>query len=233
MSMDERQRSIDAFQQHPRVKVFIGQIRAAGVGITLTAASTVQFVELAWTPGEMSQCEDRAHRIGQTNAVLVEHLVFDGSLDSKMAKTLVQKQEWADAALDSGTAINVEELTLPTVPSAGKSRKPHPRKYPVPSDEQRQAAGEAMISLRLACDGALKEDGMGFSKVDTRTGWSLAATAQAGPLTDGQTWLATKLARTYRRQLSDRYWEILDLAPKPKKRPAPAKSTDPADEMPF
>ena len=95
-----RQAAIDAFQTDPHVKVFIGQIQAAGVGITLTAASLVIFAELDWTPGVVTQAEDRCHRIGQRDSVLVQHLVVDGTIDAHMAKTLVRKQETITQALD-------------------------------------------------------------------------------------------------------------------------------------
>ena len=213
MGMDARQVSIDRFQNDPDVRVFVGQIKAAGVGITLTAASTVLFVELAWTPGDMSQAEDRAHRIGQENAVLVQHLVFDGSLDSKMAKALVQKQAWADKALDNDTAAPL--ITEPVSPS-GRKRPQRPRQYPKASEAQRQAAGEAVMTLAGRCDGAQTEDGAGFNKIDTRIGHELASVAAAGKLTDGQVWLCTRLARTYRRQLGPHIWEALSLDPKEK-----------------
>lgn len=100
----ERQKAVDAFQQDRRVRVFVGSLRAAGLGITLTAASVVVFVELDWTPAQMMQAEDRLHRIGQVNPVLVQHLVIDGSIDSKMAKILIDKQAMMDAALDGGSA---------------------------------------------------------------------------------------------------------------------------------
>lgn len=95
-----RQRYVDVFQSNPNCRVFIGQIQAAGVGITLTAASAVIFVEQDWVPGNMSQAEDRCHRIGQKESVLVQYLVFDGSLDATMAQTLIKKSRVADAALD-------------------------------------------------------------------------------------------------------------------------------------
>lgn len=99
MDTQARQVSVDAFQKGD-ARVFIGSIRAAGVGLTLTAASHVVFSELDWTPAQMSQAEDRCHRIGQTDSVLVQHVVVDGSLDLMMAETLVAKQRVIDAALD-------------------------------------------------------------------------------------------------------------------------------------
>ena len=105
MTAEAKQKSVDTFQGDPECQLFIGNIAAAGVGITLTAASRVIFVELPWTPAELSQAEDRAHRIGQKDNVLVEHLVFERSIDARIAKVLVQKQGLVDRAID-GTRIN-------------------------------------------------------------------------------------------------------------------------------
>lgn len=102
-----KQWNIDSFQKSADTRVFIGQIQAAGVGLTLTAASVVVFAELDWTPGSMNQCEDRCHRIGQKDSVLVQHLVLEGSLDARICKTLVRKQEIIDQTLDSG-AVSAE-----------------------------------------------------------------------------------------------------------------------------
>ncbi len=100
MSDVEKESSVTRFQNDPTCKIFVGSIRAAGVGITLTAAAKVVFAELDWTPANMMQAEDRCHRIGQTESVLVQHLVFDGSLDARMAEILVEKMAVIGAALD-------------------------------------------------------------------------------------------------------------------------------------
>lgn len=105
-SEEARQAAVDAFQQERRVRLFLGSIRAAGVGLTLTAASVVIFVELDWTPAAMTQAEDRLHRIGQLSPVLAQHLVIDGSIDAKMSALLVAKQEMIDNALDGGNGGN-------------------------------------------------------------------------------------------------------------------------------
>jgi SWI/SNF-related matrix-associated actin-dependent regulator 1 of chromatin subfamily A len=99
-SMQSRQDAVDRFQSDEECRYFIGSIRAAGVGLTLTASSHVVFGELDWTPGAMSQAEDRCHRIGQTNSVLIQHIVLDGSIDARLANTLVSKQTVIDCALD-------------------------------------------------------------------------------------------------------------------------------------
>ena len=96
-----RQDAVDRFQTDDECKVFIGQIQAAGVGLTLTASSHVIFVELDWTPGIVSQAEDRAHRIGQKDSVLIQHVVMEGGFDARMVKALVRKQTVIEKALDA------------------------------------------------------------------------------------------------------------------------------------
>jgi SWI/SNF-related matrix-associated actin-dependent regulator of chromatin subfamily A-like protein 1 len=101
MTDKAKQASQDAFQLGD-ARVFIGQIEAAGTGITLTAANVVIFAELDWVPGRMSQCEDRAYRIGQTLPVTVQHIVLANSLDVLISKTLMRKQRILDQILDGG-----------------------------------------------------------------------------------------------------------------------------------
>lgn len=84
--MDKRQSFVDQFQTDPETKVFIGQIQAAGVGVTLTASRRVIFLESSWVPAENEQAADRCHRIGQSGSVLVEHLVFPHDLDYRILK---------------------------------------------------------------------------------------------------------------------------------------------------
>ena len=110
--IEERQRNVDRFQTDERINLFVGTIMAAGVGITLTRASHVVFGELDWVPGNLTQAEDRCHRIGQRDSVLVQHLVVDGSLDAKMADILVKKQDVIDAALDDAPLIDVWSESL-------------------------------------------------------------------------------------------------------------------------
>ncbi|MGI4945038.1 MAG: DEAD/DEAH box helicase [Janthinobacterium lividum] len=113
--------------QAKRRRVFLGSMRACGVAITLTAASTVVFAEQDWTPGIMQQAEDRAHRIGQVNAVLVQHLVVDGSFDSTMAKTVAAKGGVIGEALDAQAtevAVTEQDIAVPEPVTAQVAAEP-------------------------------------------------------------------------------------------------------------
>jgi SWI/SNF-related matrix-associated actin-dependent regulator of chromatin subfamily A-like protein 1 len=82
--------------QAGQVDVLVGGILAAGVGLTLTAASVAVFAELDWVPANMAQAEDRLHRIGQTDSVLVQYIVYDGSIDNRVGAALARKQKTLD-----------------------------------------------------------------------------------------------------------------------------------------
>lgn len=160
-----RQAAVDRFQSDPTCLLFVGNMRAAGVGLTLTAASHVVFAELDWTPSNVSQAEDRCHRIGQRDHVLVQHLVLDGSLDATMAHTLIAKQAVMDAALDDPVAAQAIS-TEPILPSLSAPKPQHP------------LAGEGWYALpdgRIAkVQRAIYGSGRLYAKVLTQKGtdWS-------------------------------------------------------------
>ncbi len=91
---------VEKFQKDGETKLFVGQTAAAGTGITLTASSLVLFAETPWSPGVVSQDEDRCYRIGQNKPVLVQHLVARKTMDEKVIKMLVEKQKIIDSTVD-------------------------------------------------------------------------------------------------------------------------------------
>jgi hypothetical protein len=191
--MIERQAAVDRFQKDPSCKLFVGSIMAAGVGITLTAAAHAIFLELDWVPGNVSQAEDRIHRIGQKESVLIQHLVLEGSLDAVMAKRIIAKQEIIERALDKVADAEAE------LPTASDTRpKALETAAQTMTQEQRDGAQRAIRMLAMVCNGARDWDGQGFSKIDTMIGKSLAAQDR---LTPKQCALAAKIALKYRRQL--------------------------------
>jgi SWI/SNF-related matrix-associated actin-dependent regulator 1 of chromatin subfamily A len=102
MSKDRRQQSVDRFQNEDKVKIFIGNIKAAGVGITLTAADTVIFNDLSFVPADHSQAEDRAYRYGQKNSVLVYYPVFENTIEMTIYNILQKKKDIIDQVMGDG-----------------------------------------------------------------------------------------------------------------------------------
>lgn len=92
MSKQERQKAVDRFQEDEKIQVFVGNIKAAGVGITLTAAEAVIMNDLSFVPSDHSQAEDRAYRYGQKNNVLVYYPIFENTIESIIYDILQNKK---------------------------------------------------------------------------------------------------------------------------------------------
>lgn len=92
----QRQANVDKFQNDEYCTVFIGQIKAAGVGHTLTKARIVVFVEIDYVPANMLQAEDRVYRISQDRPVNIYYIVLQQSLDADICKSLKEKQQVID-----------------------------------------------------------------------------------------------------------------------------------------
>jgi SWI/SNF-related matrix-associated actin-dependent regulator 1 of chromatin subfamily A len=102
MSKDKRQDSVDRFQNDDKIKIFIGNIKAAGVGITLTAAEVVIMNDLSFVPADHSQGEDRAYRYGQKNSVLVYYPVFENTIEKVIYNILQKKKNVIDQVMGDG-----------------------------------------------------------------------------------------------------------------------------------
>ncbi len=92
-----RQISIDTFQNDDNCKLIVCSIKAAGVGLTLTASSRVAFIELPWHPADCEQCEDRTHRIGQHDNVTCTYFLGKDTID-----------EWVYSIIDNKRSITNE-----------------------------------------------------------------------------------------------------------------------------
>jgi SNF2 family DNA or RNA helicase len=97
---EERNRAVDDFQKDETCKVFVSTLKAGGVGITLTAASDVLFLEQGWTPADMDQAADRAHRIGQKDSVTAWTLIAQDTIDEDIKELITYKRELVDSATD-------------------------------------------------------------------------------------------------------------------------------------
>lgn len=109
-SAASKQASVDAFQGNPDTQLIICSIKAAGVGLTLTASSSVAFLELPWTFCDCCQCEDRAHRIGQKDNVTCYYLLAKGTIDSIVYKLIQDKKNVANQIMNSDDNIPTDEI---------------------------------------------------------------------------------------------------------------------------
>lgn len=98
--VQDRAAQVAQFQNDPDVPVFVGQIATAGLGLTLTAASTMVFYSLDYSMSNYEQAKARIHRVGQRNPCTYIHLIAKGTVDEKVLTALRNKADLAKALVD-------------------------------------------------------------------------------------------------------------------------------------
>lgn len=109
-SHEDRQAAVDAFQSDDGPQLIICSLKAAGVGITLTAASDVVFVQMGWTPADQDQAEDRVHRIGQHDGVTAWYLLARDTEDVDIAELIDAKRQVTTAIIEGREATEDESI---------------------------------------------------------------------------------------------------------------------------
>lgn len=107
----QKQASVDAFQNDPERLLIVCNIKAAGVGLTLTASSRVAFVEYPWTYADCVQCEDRAHRIGQKNSVMCTYFLGQKTIDEKLFRIIQDKSEIHNEVTGSSDKMDMDFIS--------------------------------------------------------------------------------------------------------------------------
>lgn len=106
--MESRNNAVNRFQRDPKTKVIICSIKAAGVGLTLTASSRVAFIEFPWTFADCEQCEDRAHRIGQVDSVQCAYFLGENTIDRYCYELIQQKKNIAQTITGASDDVTEE-----------------------------------------------------------------------------------------------------------------------------
>ena len=106
----QRQYAVDQFQENDKIKIFVGNLKAAGVGLTLTKAEAVIMNDLSFVPAEHAQAEDRAYRYGQKNNVLVYYPLFINTIEGAIYDILNNKKKiigtvMGDISSDPGDTV--------------------------------------------------------------------------------------------------------------------------------
>ena len=214
---NKRGREVDRFQDDPACQVFVGNIEAAGVGITLTASEHVIFAELPWRPADVFQAEDRCHRIGQVGKVRVDYftIAHPNSLDDLLTELLSRKQRHIDAIIDADVDEllgQLDETTASTEDARAygeilETLRSMPPALPAPPESLVRPVTQCLGALASVCDGVVSDDGMGFSGTTRRAGISLL---DKGITTASQLAMGVKICTIHKQQIEHltgiRFW---------------------------
>ncbi|KAK8857164.1 SNF2 family N-terminal domain-containing protein [Apiospora arundinis] len=106
--LEDRRDTVSDFQTRPEIFIFLLSTRAGGLGINLTSADTVIFYDSDWNPTIDSQAMDRAHRLGQTRQVTVYRLITRGTIEERIRKRAMQKEEVQRVVISGGGSRGVD-----------------------------------------------------------------------------------------------------------------------------
>ncbi|KAK4983468.1 swr1 complex component [Elasticomyces elasticus] len=101
-SIERRQQMMEDFNDDTRIDVFILSSRSGGLGMNLTGADSVIFYDLDWNPQMDRQCQDRAHRIGQTRDVHIYKLISEHTIEVNILRKSNQKRMLDDVVIQEG-----------------------------------------------------------------------------------------------------------------------------------
>ena len=224
----DRSKIVERFQKG-ELKGLGLTIAACGIGLTLTHASNILFVDLDWTPALNIQAEDRAHRIGQKNSVNIISMYSDHPLDQRIHELLQFKMEIARRAFDSKIEAKFREgnADMPIKHETDEElqarlnaaereaeqkyfnvkinsvleRERGKAIYPEPemTEQRKELISKALDFMIGRCDGAIKKDGVGFNKPDA----AIAHWIYKAGLNDVSYRLAERIMSRYSMQLSD------------------------------
>lgn len=106
--LEDRRDTVHDFQTRPEIFIFLLSTRAGGLGINLTSADTVIFYDSDWNPTIDSQAMDRAHRLGQTRQVTVYRMITRGTIEERIRKRALQKEEVQNVVMTGGAGGGVD-----------------------------------------------------------------------------------------------------------------------------
>lgn len=118
-----RQQAVDSFQNDEKIKIFVGNLKAAGVGLTLTSAEVVIMNDLSFVPAEHAQAEDRAYRYGQKSNVLVYYPLFENTIEGKIYDILNHKKKIISTVMGDQFTENMGDVVEEIMSLINKSRR--------------------------------------------------------------------------------------------------------------
>jgi SWI/SNF-related matrix-associated actin-dependent regulator 1 of chromatin subfamily A len=117
-----RQQAVDQFQNEDKIKVFVGNLKAAGVGLTLTSAEAVIMNDLSFVPAEHAQAEDRAYRYGQKSNVLVYYPLFENTIEGAIYDILNKKKQIIKTVMGDGIQETTGDVAEEILKMINKNR---------------------------------------------------------------------------------------------------------------